>query len=73
MKPLLQKTPFLVPTDNKLVIEEHFGRASIADERLSLARLIAPPRWVEPHQTPVFDEYTLVFSGRKQIELDRKN
>ena len=73
MKALLQKTPFLVPANNGLVIEEYFGRTGIADERLSLAGLIAPPHWVEPHQTPEFDEYTLVFSGRKQIEVDGKN
>ena len=66
------ETPFLVPTDDGLVIEEHFGRAGIADERLSLARLIAPPHWVEPHQTPEFDEYTLVYTGRKQIKVDGK-
>ena len=41
MKQLLQKTPYLVPTDDGLVIEEHFGRAGIADERPSLTRLIA--------------------------------
>ena len=73
MKPLLQKTPFLVPTNDGLVIEEHFGRAGIVNEKLSLARLIAPPHWLEPHQTPEFDEYTIVFSGRKQIEVDGKN
>ena len=73
MKPLLQKTPFLVPADDGLVIEEHFGRAGIVNERLSLARLIAPPHWMEPHQTTEFDENTLVFSGRKQIEVDGKN
>ena len=73
MKPLLQKPSFLVPTDDRLVIEEHFGRAGIADEGLSLARLIAPPHWVELHQTPAFDEYTLIFSERKQIEVDGKN
>ena len=73
MNLLLQKTPFLVPTEDGLAIEEHFGKAGIADERLSLARLIAPPHWVESHQTPEFDEYTLVITGRIQIEVDGKN
>ena len=70
MSPLLQKNPFQVPTDDGLVIEEHFGRLGLADERISLARLIAPPYWEEPHQMPEFDEFTLVISGLKQIEVD---
>jgi len=50
----VQNTPFVVPTNDGKLIEEHFGLASIASE-LSIAHMIAPPKWSEPYQTPEFD------------------
>ena len=32
--------------------------------------MLAPPGWSEPHQNPEFDEYILMVSGRKQIEIE---
>lgn len=32
--------------------------------------MLAPPGWGEPYQTPQFDEYTLVISGKKLVEAD---
>ncbi|PSR56687.1 cupin [Adhaeribacter arboris] len=65
-----QTKPFRVPTiDNKL-IEEHFGLASTRSAKFSIAHMIAPPHWSEPHQEPEFDEITIVIRGRKQIEVD---
>ena len=32
--------------------------------------MVAPPGWTEPHQNPEFDEYILMVSGRKQIEIE---
>ncbi|QNF32383.1 cupin domain-containing protein [Adhaeribacter swui] len=65
-----QTKPFRVPTmDNKL-IEEHFGLASTRTSAFSVAHMIAPPNWSEPHQKPAFDEITIVIRGRKQIEVD---
>ncbi len=32
--------------------------------------MVAPPGWSEPHQNPEFDEWTLICSGRKHIEVD---
>ena len=32
--------------------------------------MIAPPGWSEPHQTPEFDEWTIIISGRKSIEVN---
>ncbi|MCB0473573.1 MAG: cupin domain-containing protein, partial [Flavobacteriaceae bacterium] len=37
---------------------------------MSIARMIAPPYWSEPFQTPAFDEYTLILKGKKQITVD---
>ncbi len=67
----IQKSPFIVPTTDGKLIEEHFGLASINSE-LSIARMIAPPNWSEPFQIPEFDEYTYIISGKKQFEIDGK-
>ena len=65
----IQKSPFIVPTSDGKLIEEHFGLASINSE-LSIAHMIAPPNWSEPFQTPDFDEYTYIIKGKKQFNFD---
>ena len=66
----MQKKPFVVPTSDGKLIEEHFGRVATGNEYISIAHMVAPPGWGEPHQTPEFDEWTLVSRGKKQIEVD---
>ena len=46
------------------VIEEFIGRVNSKTEILSVARMKSPGGWVEPGQTPEFDEYTLVLRGK---------
>ena len=71
MKNFLRQTaPFLVPVPDNKIIEEHFGMASIFAGDFSIAHIIAPAGWSEPHQTPDFDEVTMVVRGRKLIEVD---
>ena len=41
-------------------IEEFVGRVNTGDAGVSIARMRSPQGWVEPAQTPEFDEYTLV-------------
>jgi len=65
----VQRAPFVVPTDDGKLIEEHFGLASIQAD-LSLAHMIAPPGWIEPFQTPDFDEFTYVIKGKKKFLID---
>lgn len=67
----IQKSPFIVPTTDGKLIEEHFGLASIESE-LSIAHMVAPPKWSEPFQTPEFDEYTYIISGKKQFIIDEE-
>ncbi len=69
-KYILQQNPFVVPTTDGKTIEEHFGLASSGDSKFSIAHMIAPPGWSEPHQTPNFDEVTIMISGKKLIEID---
>ncbi len=45
------------------VIEEFIGRVNSGTEGVSVARMTSPAGWVEPGQTPEFDEYSVVLSG----------
>jgi mannose-6-phosphate isomerase-like protein (cupin superfamily) len=65
-----QDKPFIVPTNDGKLIEEHVGLIASKDTGISIARMIAPPGWSEPFQNPEFDEYTLVSNGKKQFEVD---
>lgn len=65
----IQKSPFVIPTTDGKLIEEHFGHTTQQSE-LSLAHMIAPPHWKEPFQTPQFDEYTYIIKGKKQFIID---
>ena len=65
----IQKSPFIVPTNDGKLIEEHFGLASIESE-LSIAHMVAPANWSEPFQTPNFDEYTYIIKGKKQFNIE---
>jgi mannose-6-phosphate isomerase-like protein (cupin superfamily) len=50
------------------VIEEYVGRINSATSELSIARMISPPGWSEPGQTPDFAEYTVVLRGILHVE-----
>lgn len=63
----VQKSPFVVPTTDGKIIKEHFGRATDGNTQLSVAHMMAPAGWSEPFQTPEFDEYTFIISGKKQF------
>lgn len=64
-----QDKPFVVPTTDGKLIEEHIG-GSTGEPALSIAHMIAPAGWGEPFQNPDFDEYTLVSRGKKLFEVD---
>ena len=72
MSYIKQDNPFVVPTTDGKLIEEHFGLVTTNDQHISIAHMIAPPGWSEPFQNPGFDEYTLVSRGRKLFEVDGK-
>ena len=68
----VQKNPFIVPANDSKLMEEHTGLASTGEAHISIAHMIAPPGWSEPHQTPAFDECTLLCRGKKMIEVDEE-
>ncbi len=49
------------------IIEEFFGRVNSGTEEVSIARMKSPGGWVEPGQTPAFNEYTLVLKGELRV------
>lgn len=67
---IIQNKPFVVPTTDGKLIEEHFGHASDGNANISIAHMVAPPGWSEPFQTPEFDEYTYIIKGQKQFIID---
>ncbi|UCH98325.1 MAG: cupin domain-containing protein [Candidatus Aminicenantes bacterium] len=50
------------------VIEEFMGRVNTNTEAVSIARMTSPPGWIEPGQTPEFDEYTIVLKGMLMVK-----
>lgn len=50
-------------------IEEFVGRVNSGTSDVSIARMQSPSGWEEPGQTPEFDEYTVVLSGRLHVRL----
>jgi mannose-6-phosphate isomerase-like protein (cupin superfamily) len=50
------------------IIEEYVGRLNTQTEQLSIARMKSPNGWVEPGQTPEFDEFTVVLKGMLRVE-----
>lgn len=69
-KYFIQTAPFIVPTTDGKLIEEHHGLATTQNKDISIAHMVAPPGWSEPFQTPEFDEYTYIISGKKQFIID---
>jgi len=49
------------------IIEELIGRVNSQTAALSVARMRSPGGWVEPGQTPEFDEYTVVLKGTLRV------
>jgi mannose-6-phosphate isomerase-like protein (cupin superfamily) len=69
-KYFIQKAPFVVPTTDGKLIEEHHGLATTNNSAISIAHMIAPLGWSEPFQTPEFDEYTYIIKGKKQFIIE---
>ena len=49
-------------------IDEYVGRASAKTAAVSVAHMRSPAGWVEPGQTPEFDEYTVVLKGLLRVK-----
>lgn len=70
MAALIEKPAIINAAGNKLkLIEEFVGKVNSGDAKVSIARMKSPEGWMEPGQTPEFDEYTVVLNGTLRVEL----
>lgn len=51
------------------LIDEYIGRVNSATSDVSIAHMRSPGGWVEPGQTPEFEEYTVVLRGVLRVEF----
>jgi mannose-6-phosphate isomerase-like protein (cupin superfamily) len=49
-------------------INEYVGRVASGDGAVSIAHMCSPSGWIEPGQTPDFDEYTIVLTGMLRVK-----
>jgi mannose-6-phosphate isomerase-like protein (cupin superfamily) len=60
----LEKPTEIKAHGNKLkVIQEFIGLMNSNTNETSIAKMNSPEGWIEPGQTPEFDEYTVVLNG----------
>jgi mannose-6-phosphate isomerase-like protein (cupin superfamily) len=50
------------------LIDEYIGRVNSRHESISIAHMRSPSGWVEPGQTPEFEEFTIVLKGMLRVE-----
>ncbi len=60
--------PALIPAGSGKLIEEYVGVINSGTAAASLAHMHSPEGWMEPGQTPEFDEYTVVLAGCLRVE-----
>jgi quercetin dioxygenase-like cupin family protein len=66
---LIEKPTIVQSAGNKPKrIEEFVGLVNSGTAGVSVARMTSPSGWVEPGQTPQFDEFTLVLRGTLRVE-----
>lgn len=52
------------------LIDEYLGRVNSRHEGLSIAHMLSPAGWVEPGQTPEFEEYTIMLKGTLRVDYE---
>ena len=50
------------------LIDEYIGRVNSKTSAASVAHMRSPQGWLEPGQTPEFDEFTIVLKGMLRVE-----
>lgn len=68
MPTLISEPTVIAAAGNKpKTIQEYIGRVNSGTEAVSVAVMTSPPGWIEPAQTPEFDEFTLVLEGAIEV------
>lgn len=68
--------PTLIPQATRIqaagnkpkIIDEYVGRVNSRTSTASIAHMRSPQGWLEPGQTPEFDEFTIVLKGTVRVE-----
>ena len=69
MATLIERPAVIAAAGNKPKrIEEFFGRVNSGSQNVSIAKMTGPPGWIEPGQTPEFEELTVVLKGILLVE-----
>ena len=69
MPTLISAPTEIIAAGNKpKLIREFIGRVNSRTETVSIAHMTSPAGWIEPGQTPDFDEYTVVLRGMLRVE-----
>jgi mannose-6-phosphate isomerase-like protein (cupin superfamily) len=70
--PTLIAKPTVIPAagTKPKIIQEFIGRINSRSAGVSIARMVSPAGWMEPGQTPEFDEYTLVLNGVVRVAFN---
>lgn len=50
------------------LVDEYVGRVNTKTSAASVAHMRSPQGWLEPGQTPEFDEFTIVLKGLLRVE-----
>ena len=68
--PILIETPKRIEAagNKPKLIDEYVGRVNTGTADVSVAQMRSPAGWVEPGQTPEFDEFTVVLRGMLRVE-----
>jgi ethanolamine utilization protein EutQ len=68
---LIAKASRITAAGNKpKLIDEYIGHVNSGTGETSVAHMRSPSGWIEPGQTPEFDEYTLVLRGLVRVEFE---
>ena len=65
---ITQPTRIQAAGNKPKVIDEYVGRVNSSTSAASVAHMRSPEGWIEPGQTPEFDEFTIVLKGVLHVE-----
>lgn len=65
---IAQPTRIQAAGNKPKLIDEYIGRVNSKTSAASVAHMRSPQGWVEPGQTPEFDEFTIVLKGTLHVE-----
>lgn len=65
---IAQPTRIQAAGNKPKLIDEYVGRVNSKTSAASVAHMRSPQGWVEPGQTPEFDEFTVVLKGSLRVE-----